>query len=89
MSYRRIFFLHPVTIATIAVSMIISISTRVAEIVFAPVAYLINALPAPAEFSILPRFNAVAFVVINRLKPVYRESFLTNGHSLDPGMRPT
>jgi len=77
MSYRHVFFLHP---ASIAIAMVVTFSARVAEAVFAPIAYLINAMPAPAEFSILPRFKVMAFKVISLLKPDYRLSYLTNGH---------
>lgn len=86
MNYKpyRIIILH--SLALVA-AVLVSAATRVAEFFLAPMIHLVREAPVSVSLSWLPRFKAVAFAFIGHLKPVYRESLLTNGHSLDGSLR--
>ncbi|MGC4411294.1 hypothetical protein D4A92_09460 [Rhizobium rosettiformans] len=86
MNYKpyRMIILH--SLALVA-AVLVSAATRVAEFVLAPMIHLVRDAPVAFALSWLPRFKAVAFAFIGNLKPVYRESLLTNGQSLDGSLR--
>ena len=56
----------------------VTIRERIAE----PILAFIRASPTASSLAILPSFKAIAYRVINALKPEYRESYETNGASL-------
>ncbi|MGC4411289.1 hypothetical protein D4A92_00375 [Rhizobium rosettiformans] len=80
----RMIILH--SLALVA-AVLVSAATRVAEFVLAPMIHLVREATVALALSWLPRFKAVAFAFIGKLKPVYRESLLTNGQSLDGSLR--
>ncbi|WP_320202463.1 hypothetical protein [Agrobacterium rosae] len=55
---------------------------RMRDFMVAPFAYLLRTSPASADQAMLPRFKAIYFAVISRLKPIYRDSYLSSGLSL-------
>ena len=81
MSVRRFSFLLVHSLITVAI--LILSPMRLIEMAVRPIMAFIRDAPVAATLSILPRFKAVYFAVIGSLKPVYRESFRTNGQSLD------
>ncbi|WP_411037630.1 hypothetical protein [Shinella sp. BYT-45] len=60
----------------------------VAPLIVEPVMSFIRDAPAAAAFLLRLPARLVAFVVISILKPIYLESYRTNGLSLGEGLRP-
>lgn len=54
----------------------------VGPLIVAPLMFLIRDAPAAAAHLFVALVNPVAFRLIALLKPEYRESWLTDGHSL-------
>ena len=54
----------------------------VGPLIMAPVMYLVRDAPAAAIHLFVASVKPAAFRLIERLKPVYRESWLTDGRSL-------
>ena len=54
----------------------------VGPLIMAPLLYLVRDAPAAALNLFIVTVKPIAFRMIKRLKPEYRESWLTDGHSL-------
>lgn len=78
MSYRRFF----VTAALACLACIGHAVAYVGSLIMAPLMYLVRDAPASALNLFVVTVSPIAFRVLQLLKPEYRESWLTDGHSL-------
>ncbi|PZP54340.1 MAG: hypothetical protein DI595_00120 [Agrobacterium fabrum] len=64
------------------------VADTVFDLFVTPVSYLVKTTRVHAAFNLFAPIKLITLRVIEQLKPVYRESYLTNGLNLDNRLRP-